>query len=192
MRQLLILDLDETLVSGQEERLERPPDVAVDRFFVYFRPHYKEFLEEMEKHFDIAIWTASSDGYALPIVKKLFEDLTPPVFVFTSERATTRYNSVDGNVKVVKRLKKVKVKFGYTLADILIVDDKKDTFQDNYGNGIEIKSFNGESKLQGGLQGELEKRNPIEKFFLIGSNDLYSQPDCQNEFFVISPQDPLR
>ena len=145
MRQLLILDLDETLVSGQEERLERPPDVAVDRFFVYFRPHYKEFLEEMEKHFDIAIWTASSDGYALPIVKKLFEDLTPPVFVFTSERATTRYNSVDGNVKVVKRLKKVKVKFGYTLADILIVDDKKDTFQDNYGNGIEIKSFNGES-----------------------------------------------
>jgi RNA polymerase II subunit A small phosphatase-like protein len=145
MRHLLVLDLDETLVSGQETLLETPPDMAFDRFFIYFRPHYKEFLEEMGKHFDIAIWTASSDTYALPIVQKLFEGLPPPVFVFTSERATTRYNSVEGTVKVIKRLKKVKVKFGYPLTDILIVDDKKDTFQDNRGNGIEIRPFDGDS-----------------------------------------------
>jgi RNA polymerase II subunit A small phosphatase-like protein len=45
----------------------------------------------------------------------------------------------------VKRLKKVR-KLGYSLTTTLVVDDRPETFQENYGNGIEIKPYYGQEE----------------------------------------------
>ena len=47
-------------------------------------------------------------------------------------------------IEIFKPLKKVKRK-GYSLNNILIVDDTAKTFKYNYGNGILIKEYLGES-----------------------------------------------
>ena len=44
-RQLLILDIDETLVYATETPLERPPDFRVGPFVAYRRPHLHKFIE---------------------------------------------------------------------------------------------------------------------------------------------------
>ncbi|KAJ3389744.1 hypothetical protein HDU84_008339 [Entophlyctis sp. JEL0112] len=77
-RKLLVLDLDETLVHSSFKPV---PDadyiipILIEgnyhNVYVLKRPHVDDFLENMEKHFELAVFTASVSNYADPVLDLL-------------------------------------------------------------------------------------------------------------------------
>jgi len=57
-----VLDLDETLVHYKEEQNEGK---------IYFRPYLDLFLKEMDKYYNIMIFTAAIQEYADVIIDHL-------------------------------------------------------------------------------------------------------------------------
>jgi carboxy-terminal domain RNA polymerase II polypeptide A small phosphatase len=140
---LLILDLDETLIYASEEPLSKPFDLKLDRYFIYKRPGLENFLLQCFKKFRLAIWTASSTDYACQVIKEIFPEEVKLEFVFTNERCLFRFNLETGDQEIIKPLKKVQKK-GYSLNNIIVVDDLKETFQRNYGNAILVSKYFGD------------------------------------------------
>ena len=52
---LLILDLDETLISGTATEPERPHDFRAGHYYVTKRPHLQPFLVAVFGWFDVAV-----------------------------------------------------------------------------------------------------------------------------------------
>ena len=74
-KKTLVLDLDETLVRSQFNRpahfdLKLPVRMEdrVYEVYVQVRPGTKDFLEEMAKHYELVIFTASLSKYANPLL----------------------------------------------------------------------------------------------------------------------------
>ena len=74
-RKCLVLDLDETLVHSQFDKVGNPDYVIpVDienrtcNIFVQKRPGAEYFLEEMSKYYEVVIFTASLSKYADPLM----------------------------------------------------------------------------------------------------------------------------
>ena len=72
-RKTLILDLDETLVHSQFKQVKKPDYVIpVDiegklcNIFVLKRPGTDYFLQQMSKHYEVVIYTASLSKVFLP------------------------------------------------------------------------------------------------------------------------------
>lgn len=153
MRKLLILDLDETLIHT-----ERMPDHMSDQFdwdfkwessgdssyFTKKRPYLEQFLKFAFENFDIAVWTAASEDYARNILKNIDIEESILKFFYTKEnctlRADNRYGSYSGQYYGVKNLNKLKRK-GYDLNQVLILDDVRETAENNWGNLILIKPY---------------------------------------------------
>lgn len=139
---LLILDIDETLLYASERRLERDPDFRVGHYFVYVRPHLREFLQTCEEHFRLAIWSSSSADYLNAIVEKVLPRELNLEFVWSRERCVQRFSGESQELYYVKDLKKVCRK-EYDLDRILIVDDSPEKVERNYGNAIYVRPFFG-------------------------------------------------
>lgn len=60
---LLIFDLDETLVHATTQKLGRPADFQYYPYFVYKRPFLFELLIDAEPLYDFAVWSSSSREY---------------------------------------------------------------------------------------------------------------------------------
>ena len=153
---LLILDLDETLIHATDKQLDyQPADFQVPPYFVYKRPFLHNFLQQVQQHFLLAVWSSASDDYVTEIVKKIFgEELTLLEFFWGRSRCTFRinppmdeYRNINLNYSnhhhYLKTLKKLKRK-GYNLKRILIVDDTPQKLSKNYGNAIYVKEFLGD------------------------------------------------
>jgi len=74
----LVLDLDETLVHSSFKPVGKCDfvlsinmDGVVHKVYVLKRPGVDEFLEEMAKHFELVVFTASLDKYANPLLDLL-------------------------------------------------------------------------------------------------------------------------
>lgn len=148
---LLILDLDETLIYASETALERPADFEVYGYHVYRRPHLDEFLESVQRDFDLAVWSSASDEYVLAVVGQIFRDPSKLHFVWGRSRATLRRAASDGSgymldpwdhLHYLKPLAKVR-RFGWRLERVLIVDDTPEKCVKNYGNAIYPRPFVG-------------------------------------------------
>jgi TFIIF-interacting CTD phosphatase-like protein len=74
-RPLLILDLDETLIRGATQALDRAPDMMLAHYFVYFRPHVRDFLEQGSENFTLALWSSATIAYIAPIARALWKGL---------------------------------------------------------------------------------------------------------------------
>ena len=148
-KNLLILDIDETLIYSSNKKLNRPPDFKLDfsleKYFVYTRPGLEEFISNCNQWFNLAIWTASSSDYAGEVIKNIFPDnlKLQLEFIFSRERCIFRRNPELDVIEIFKPLKKVKRK-GFIRENILIVDDAPETFKYNYGNAILVKPYRGE------------------------------------------------
>lgn len=146
---LAILDVDETLIYATKTMLNRKPDFDVFDYHVYIRQHLNEFLNRLEKSFEIAIWSSAGNDYVNSIIEKL--ELSNEIqFIWGRNEATQKRQLNDyyetGNdteLYYVKSLKKVKRK-GYELERILIIDDSPHKSKLNYGNAIYPKSYKGE------------------------------------------------
>jgi len=154
-KKLLILDIDETLIHScfNYKIGEKVHDFIFDKYFVHKRPHLDTFLKFCLKNFDVAVWSSGSDDYVQEIVSKLFPNPQDLKFVWGRTRCTTVENhdwqpysiSSGVNTSYIKDLKKVK-NLGYSLNDILAVDDSPEKWYRSYGNIIRIIEFTGSSE----------------------------------------------
>jgi RNA polymerase II subunit A small phosphatase-like protein len=143
-KQLLILDIDETLVGAGETPLaEVAPDFHVGPFAVYRRPYLAEFLSTVAGWFDVAVWSSASPSYVEGIVANVFESSHGLRFVWFCDRCTRRFDPETQEYFYIKDLAKVK-KLGYSLEQILMIDDSPEKLSRHYGNHIRVRPFAGD------------------------------------------------
>ena len=149
MKPLIILDIDETLIHTESVPLEYEKHYDYDfkfkglgKSFYYTkkRPFLDQFLNYVFESFDVAIWTAAGEDYALEILKGINIDKSKLKFFYTQENCTIKLSYDYSDYYGVKNLNKLKKK-GYNLDKVLIVDDKSETAVNNYGNLIQVKPF---------------------------------------------------
>ena len=162
-RGLILLDLDETLIHSEEFPRLAPSmkdfDFKVsfesDNSFWYMtkkRPFLKEFLEFLFTNFDVGIWTASGEDYALKIIENIGIDKSKLKCFYTKENCSLRLDYETNRYYGLKNLQKLKKKGwakSYTnrtgnireLNKILIVDDISETAINNTDNLVLIKPF---------------------------------------------------
>ncbi len=142
-RQLLILDLDETLIYGSEKLLSRPADFRVGPFHVYRRPFLNEFIATAGEWFDLAVWSSASGGYVHGVVENVFGLPNALRFVWASDRCTQRYHAELQEYYFAKNLSKLR-KIGFELERVLMIDDSPEKLAQHYGNHIRIAPFTGD------------------------------------------------
>jgi len=142
-KKLLIFDLDETLIHGAERPLERSADFSVGPFDIYERPHMRAFMSFCRKHFKVAIWTTATENYAETILHTICGDDYPFEFIWCRDRCTIKGESYDGELRWSKDLKKLK-RLGWSLDQVLVVEDKPENLSRHYGNVIRIVPFEGD------------------------------------------------
>ena len=142
--QLLILDMDETLIHATEHELDRDSDFRVGSYFVYERPYLKEFLAFCQQHFKIGIWTTAGSEFAQAVFESAFPQNYPVEFIWSRKQCTRAYDPELMESYYIKNLAKLKRK-GYLLEQIIMVDDTPRKLERNYGNLVRIKSWMGEA-----------------------------------------------
>jgi RNA polymerase II subunit A small phosphatase-like protein len=149
---LVILDLDETLVYATKNKLEIQHDFMLEDYFVYKRPYFNEFISYIENNFTFAVWSSATDDYVLEMCEKL-ELSSKALFCWGRSKTTLKVPSKfdeDGDLIIdagnhyffIKRLVKLK-KRGFSLEQILIIDDTPHKSKENYGNAIYPTEFLG-------------------------------------------------
>lgn len=139
---LLILDIDETLVHGRVEPLERAADFSADFYHIYMRPHVHEFLKIVSAEYNLACWSSATQDYLETILKEFSRDLEPLQFVWDRRRCTRRFDFILQEEFFLKDLRKVK-RAGFDLNRVLILEDEPRKVNRNYGNAIYVKPYFG-------------------------------------------------
>ena len=137
-KRTLVLDLDETLVHSQFGPFDVPSDVVINieieneihDIHVLVRPGVKEFLEKLNKRFEIIIFTASISKYAGPLLDILDKNK------YCSYRLFREHCTII-NTSFVKDLKKL----GRDLKDVIIVDNSPIAYILNNDNGLPILTW---------------------------------------------------
>ncbi|MCU0541902.1 MAG: HAD family hydrolase [Oscillatoriaceae cyanobacterium Prado104] len=142
-KKLLILDLDETLIYGNETSLYRKADFLVEPYYIYKRPFLDVFLKKCFEWFEVAVWTSSTSSYAIAIVSAIFENPENLSFVWARDRCTIVYDIEWLEYYYRKNIKKVKRK-GYPLESIIVVDDTPQKWERSYGNLVRVHPFEGD------------------------------------------------
>jgi len=139
---LLILDIDETLLYATKKKLQRDCDLVVGPYNIYLRPHLSRFLRELADYYELAVWTSSGSHFAEAVVAQLPFHVQPS-FVWSRNRCTQKTDWETRERIYIKDLKKVK-RLGYELGRILIVDDSPEKIYRSYGNHIHVQPFSGD------------------------------------------------
>jgi Dullard-like phosphatase family protein len=152
-KKLLLLDLDETLVhsefrdSKNYKSLDKMKENSkcynrsfsyIDKnykyyFDIYFRPFLFDFLHEIKNYFDLAIFTASSKGYADTIINYI--DPNNELFKFRLYR--------DACIPIQKFIfiKDLRIIKNYNPMNIILMDNSLYSFINQPSNGMLIYSF---------------------------------------------------
>ena len=150
MKKLLILDLDETLISSAYEKpLTYDFCFILEKltYYVKIRPNLDAFLNFCFEHFNVAIWSAGDEDYVNKIVGYIFKDRQNQLlFIWSKKKCTIivkTYNFYEQIIIRIKNLKKIWRKKGinFDKTNTLILDDTPNTYTNNYGNAIRIKEF---------------------------------------------------
>jgi len=138
-KKTLVVDLDETLVHSTFQPAEKADIVlpiniegALYRVYVRIRPFAKEFLEEMSKHFEIVLFTASLQKYADPLLDLL--DKSHCIRSRLFRRHCTYLSSSGAFVKDLSRM-------GRQMSDILLIDNSPLSYSLQPENGVPCTSF---------------------------------------------------
>jgi RNA polymerase II subunit A small phosphatase-like protein len=117
-------------------------------YHFYLRPHLKLFLQEIKKHYQLALWSSSANDYVSNIFKNLLQEseLTEKdfFFVWSQERTVKDYSNTSGfhDYENIKDLIKIRRR-GVDITKVLFVDDHPNKLKRNYGNLIQAKPFYG-------------------------------------------------
>ena len=120
----LVLDLDETLVHYFEDENEA---------YVKVRMGTENFIRELSKYCEIAIFTASTQNYADIVIDGL--DCKDLIDYRLYRQHTTLINGV--NIKDLSKL-------GRDMNKIIIIDNIEENYQMQPNNGLNISDFEGD------------------------------------------------
>lgn len=137
-RNLLIFDLDETLVHSTTAQLPRPADFEWQHYYVYKRPHVSELLSQVSLFFDFAVWSSSSREYVDEVVERVFGTDYEVKFAWAIDRCIQRVHAQSNGYVYIKDLRKVQSQ-GYPVERILIVDDSPEKIARQPRNHIKIR-----------------------------------------------------
>ena len=168
-KKTLILDLDETLVHSSFKPINynnilHKPDIFLSIYFrnnnhnvfVLKRPYVHEFLKEMNKFYNIVIFTASVKEYANPLLDTLDTEKVIKKRLFREDCC------IGPNGKYVKDLKILNM----NLKDLILVDNNPISYSYNKCNGVPIQTWHFDKTDQ-----ELIKLIPVLQF-LADVNDV--------------------
>lgn len=143
MRNLLIFDLDETLVHASERILSRPADFEIAPFHVYQRPFVHELLGAATPHFDFAVWSSASRSYVDEVVDRVFGNRFDLKFVWSVERCIQRVDVHSNSYVYIKDLRKVQGQ-GYLLEQITMLDDSPEKISRQPRNHLQVSPYRGQ------------------------------------------------
>lgn len=147
---LIVLDIDETLFNCEYEldNFDYVFEVNNIMYYTKKRPFLDEFLDYIKKNFKYGIYTAAGEQYAKIHMKTLNLD---PLFLLSSKNCTKKrkfsmgwqneYNSEWYSLKKLDKLKKYSHK-----SNMIAIDDKWESFANDYGNLIKVNPFVGDIK----------------------------------------------
>ena len=141
MKKLLVLDLDETLIHATDKS-DLEHHFIVGPYIVFKRPNLEKFLNFCDEHFEIGIWTSSTEDYANGIVEEIIPEHINIKFLWSRDRCIREINYERDEIDWVKDLKKLKKK-GYSLNNIVVVDDSPEKLKRQYGNLVRVEPFFG-------------------------------------------------
>ena len=152
-KKLLLIDLDETLIHSeirnkdnysalddyiknstcQSKTFSYEDENYIYYIDVFFRPYLKEFLEEVSKYFDLAIFTAAMKGYADTIL-----DFIDPKNEFFQFRL---YRNACIPIQQKLYIKDLRIIKDYDPMNVIIMDNSLYSFMNQPSNGMLINSF---------------------------------------------------
>jgi RNA polymerase II subunit A small phosphatase-like protein len=159
LRNLVIFDLDETLVHATEVALMRAADFKCASYFVYMRPHLSEMLTTVSALYDIAVWSSSSRQYVDQVVAQIFTPGVHLKFAWCIDQCVQRVDPHSGGYAYIKDLRKAQ-KFGYAVNRITMVDDSSEKVARQPRSHLMISPFEGDANDQEllGLANQLQDR----------------------------------
>ncbi|GJQ11749.1 hypothetical protein GpartN1_g3540.t1 [Galdieria partita] len=144
-KKTLVLDLDETLVHSGFEGSRETSDFVLSmhventylQLFVKMRPYLKEFLQEVTKHFEIVIFTASMLTYADPVIDLMFDATGVASIPETHRlfRESCEYDPETGSFH------KDLMALGRDIKKVIIVDNSPTAYAKNPHNAIPIPTW---------------------------------------------------
>ena len=144
---ILILDIDETLIHSERYDYEIIDfDFEIDlgessKYFTYKRPFLDQFFAYIFENFQVGIFSTASYDYIIEILKNCNIDPNTFNFIWDREYCNTKFNTTTYERDYVKNLSKISKSFGLLIDKMIIIDDKRETALNNYGNLINIKPF---------------------------------------------------
>lgn len=161
----IVLDLDETLFHSEtsvspNDKLKKECDQSFKYmdvyYYVYYRPHLKEFIASIFKYFDhVAIWTAADKKYASKVVNKIFTPEQKDKLLFFYSRKNCVINHKGS---YTKPLGKAFIQFPFLNSKNTVIVDNIDVSRENPNMNIHIKDFYTDKKDK-----ELLKMQPDRK-----------------------------
>ena len=158
-RQNVLLDLDETIISGKacDDEIDFDKDKTQlmkfkfhnmdDLYLISERPCLQEFLTELFQKYTVSVWTAASKDYALFIVENVI--LNNPVgtpkrnlkYIFWSDHGAISKKLYDRKPKKLSLLWDVFSLPGFDPYNTIIIDDYDKVVSCQQDNAIKIAEF---------------------------------------------------
>lgn len=152
---LIVFDLDETLVHATEAPLLHAHTLQVGPYFVYVRPFASDLIEFCASHFDIAVWSSSSERYVEAVTAALFGTNFPLAFFWAVSKCVQKVDPRSNGYVYIKDLRKA-MKHGYALDEIIMIDDSPEKLQRQPARHLCLPAFQGDPL-------DTELRNVIER-----------------------------
>lgn len=138
---LLVLDIDETLVFVENKWYFQNDKKLIPDFELYDgyyfgikRPFLDQFLRDISKKYDLAIWTSGEEEYARIIYNKIFHPLKIKLkFIWTKNELNKTGNYKDLNL----------IKDYYPEYSKIIAIDDQSSYYKNKNDLILVKRFTG-------------------------------------------------
>lgn len=155
--ELVVLDLDETLIHANYNEPYGDADFFVDEYSVYKRNGLDKFLAGLFSRYKVGIYTLATKPYAEMVLDNILRPDQRVEFLFDRKRCVRSFNSMHGGslpysglysggsspVTYSKSIKKVK-KLGYDIDRVVVLDDSPEVWARSYGNLVQVAPFFGE------------------------------------------------
>ena len=146
-KKIAIFDLDETLAHSEFKNIDKaqniitvkPPSKKEVKIGLNIRPHLKEALDLIKKHYFIIVYTASDRSYADPVLN--FIDPNNDYFQYRLYRSHCIYSKVKDDDKIKLYIKDLSIFKNIDLKDMVIIDNSILSYAYHLNNGIPIVPY---------------------------------------------------
>lgn len=152
---LIVFDLDETLVHATEVVLPCPHAFQIGPYFVYVRPFAADLIRFCASHFEIAVWSSSSERYVETVTSQLFGTSFPVTFSWAISKCVQKVDAKSNGYVYIKDLRKA-LKYGYAADEIIMIDDSPEKIQRQPTRHLCLPAFTGDP-LDNELLGVIER-----------------------------------